>query len=436
MTESGDSTLQARAYVFLGLVALGVLILGVGMWALTAQIGGAVVAHGQIAADRVRQIVQHPTGGVAAEILVRDGMSVERDDLLIRLDTRATQEALDYAQAQLFELRARQARLGAAVSGAPAVVFPPDLVERAARAPQQQAVLDGQAQLFDAARATRQSQRAQRLRRQHQISARIDGIEAQRTALSRQIQLVEAALEDQRALLARGLVPQTSVLGFEREAAQLAGRAGELGAARAEAQAEIDEIETELQQLDDQSREQALEGLRSLEEEIRRYHAEIVRLQGELAVAEIRAPAAGIVHEMILQTPRAVLRPAEPILSIVPQDRPRLVISHVPPAVIDEVSAGQEVRLRLSALNQRVTPEIGGRVVAVSAAAIEDARSGATYFRVDIAPDANDLARLPAGAILLPGMPVETFILTGSRRPIDYFLRPMRDYFARALRES
>jgi HlyD family secretion protein len=112
------------------------------------------------------------------------------------------------------------------------------------------------------------------------------------------------------------------------------------------------------------------------------------------------------------------------------------VLTHVSPRDIDLVAVGQQVKLRLSALDQRLTPEIFGHVTRISADMITDQRSGAVHFEVEVSLAATELEKLPNGMVLIPGMPVETFIQTGSRTPLAYLIKPMTDYFARAFRES
>jgi HlyD family secretion protein len=139
---------------------------------------------------------------------------------------------------------------------------------------------------------------------------------------------------------------------------------------------------------------------------------------------------AGIVLGLQITTPGAVLRPAEPVLHIVPQDRPLIVAARIPPIHIDEVRAGQSAELVLTALASRDRPRLTGRVVRVSADALADPQTGAAYYLAEIAPDPR------ANPDLRPGMPVEVYLLTGTRTPLAYLTAPFAAYFQRAFRES
>ena len=144
----------------------------------------------------------------------------------------------------------------------------------------------------------------------------------------------------------------------------------------------------------------------------------------------------GVVYDLLIQTPRSVIRAAEPLMYLVPQDRPLIIAARTRPTDVDEIVFGQTVNLRLSALDQRTTPELIGEVVQISADALDDPATGQSYYRTEIALKPGELDKLPDDTILLPGMPVEAFIRTGDRSPLSYLVKPIADYFARAFRES
>jgi HlyD family secretion protein len=124
------------------------------------------------------------------------------------------------------------------------------------------------------------------------------------------------------------------------------------------------------------------------------------------------------------------------VLYLIPQDRPLVIAAQVAPTDIDQMFTGQDVTLRFSALDQRNTPELFGRVTQISADAFEDQGSGLSYYRAEIELNEGELARLPEGIILIPGMPVESYIKTADRSPIAYLIKPLADYFVKAFREN
>lgn len=419
----------------LGILSLLVLIVGFGGWAVTSRISGAVVAPGQIEVEQQRQVVQHPDGGVVDAILVRGGQRVEAGEPLIRLDGQLLRTELAIVEGQYFEILARRGRLEAERDQADAPQFPADLIQTAAGRPDLQGLIDGQAGLFAARRDTLRQSLEQLETQSEQVAQQIDGIDAQTEAVRTQRALIERELTDQRSLLSKGLAQATRVLALEREAASLDGRLGELAASRAQGETRRTEIGiTRLQQTSERRENAETElgdlGYRELELAERRRS-----LSDQIARLDIRAPVAGVVHELQVTTPRSVIRPADPILYLVPQDRPLVVAARVQPIHVDEVHTGQPVVLRLSAFSSRTTPEIGGVLSQISADAVVDPATNLPYYRAEVTIPTDQLARL-GDLDLVPGMPAEVFIQTGERSPMAYFLKPLADYFTRAFRET
>ena len=430
-----DMHWSAGRPLFWGFLTLALLIGGLGMWSVLTTLAGAIIAPGQIEVARNRQVVQHVDGGVVAEILVTEGDEVKSGDVLLRLDGSQLQSEFTIVENQLHELSARRARLEAERDAAEAVTFSADLLKAAAILPDVAEMVDGQASLFAAHRETLAQSVDQRRKRIGQIGSQVEGILAQQDAVETQVALLGVELEVQRNLLAKGLTQATRVSAIERELAQVEGRVGELTAAQAESAGRITEIEIEIRGLATQLREGAEAELRDVaarELELSERQRALAERIGRL---DIRAPAAGIVFGLQVTTPQSVIRPVDPLMFIVPQDRPLLVAVRVSPTHVDEVRVGQEVRLVFSSLPSRTTPELIGRVTLVSADALTDERTGMTYFRSEIALDVNSLRDIGEVEVV-PGMPVDAFIRTADRTPLSYLLKPFTDYFRNAFRET
>jgi HlyD family secretion protein len=429
------ANISIRRQVLLGLFASIVLILGFGLWATLAKISGAIVAQGQIEVQRDRQIVQHPDGGVVDEILVTEGARVAAGDPLIRLDGAAVRSELTIVEDQLSELAGRFARLVAERDEASTLVFSDEILALAATSPEVAAQVEGQQRLFEARRATLAEQRELLSRRIDQIRSQSDGITAQSKALAKQLDLIKQELASQQELLDKGLAQAGTVLALQREQARLEGQLGELAAELAKTEGQVTEIEIEISSLATKRREEATTELRQIGpmtlELAERRRALVERIDR----LEIRAPVAGIVLGMQVTTPRAVLRPADPVLFVIPQDRPLVITARIAPIQIDEVAIGQGAELVLSAFSARDTPHLQGHVTLVSADALTDSQTGATYYTAELELDDGEQARL-GDRELLPGMPVEVFLQTGQRSPLAYLVKPFTDYFARAFRES
>lgn len=427
--------LSIRRPVMLGLAATLALVAGFGLWAALSHISGAIVAQGQIEVERDRQVVQHPDGGVVAEILVTEGARVEAGQTLLRLDGAALRSELTIVEGQLSELAGRSARLTAERDGLTELALPVDILALAATSTEVAAQLDGQRRLFEARNATLSERRELLSRRIDQIAAQSNGISAQSTALTVQLALIEQELAAQQDLLDKGLTQVRTVLALQREQARLEGQIGALQAELARTGDQATEIEIERSSLETRRREEATTELRDIGPMVLELTERRRALIERIDRLEIRAPVAGIVLGLQVTTPQAVLRAAEPVLYLIPQDRQLVVTARIAPIHIDEVSVGQEAELVFPAFSARDTPHFRGRVTLVAPDAQTDPRTGAAYYTAELQLAAPGEVRLGDRA-LVPGMPVEVFLQTGRRTPLAYLVKPFADYFAHAFRES
>lgn len=427
---------SVRSPLIVGFLAVALLVGGFGAWATLTEIAGAIVTSGKVEVDQNRQVVQHPDGGVIAELLVDEGDFVDQDQLLIKLDPTELSSRLAITEGQLFEIMARRGRLQAEQDGSSAINFEDELLSAAARSDDVQAMIDGQLRLLEARDLSIDRQKEQLGKRKSQILSQIDGVNAQHEALQQQLSLIEEELASQRKLLERGLAQASRVLNLQREQARLSGQVGELVAQVAQSQGRITETDIEILRLESTRREEAVTQLRDLQYRELELAETRRALLTQLSRMDVRAPVSGIVYGLQFYTPRSVVRPADPVLYLVPQDRPLVIATQVDTIHIDQVYPGQAVTLRFPALDQRTTPELSGQVSQVSADAFTDDASGLSYYRAEISVAPAELSQLPEGVTLVPGMPVEAYIRTADRTPLAYLVKPLTDYFAKAFREG
>ncbi|MCJ8334962.1 MAG: HlyD family type I secretion periplasmic adaptor subunit [Epibacterium sp.] len=431
-----DNSWSVRGSMIIGMLGMAILVGGFGAWATLSQIAGAVVASGSIEVDRDRQVVQHIDGGIVAEILVDEGDSVTAGQALLRLDDTRLSSELVITEGQLFELMARRGRLEAERDDLDGITFDPDLLSAAADRAEVAELMTGQERLFLARRDSVSKEVEQMAKRAGQIRQQIIGVQAQQASRREQLELISQELENQQTLLDRGLAQASTVLNLRRTEADLKGSLGELIASEAQAEGRITELDIEALKLESNRREQAITRLRDLryrELELAEKRRSLIERLNRL---EIGAPVSGIVYGLEVQTPRSVIRPADPVLYLVPQDRPLVITAQVATTDIDQIFFGQTVSLRLPALDQRQTPELFGTVSLVSADAFEDPATGAAFYRAEIELNPGETDRLPEGSVLIPGMPVESYIKTADRSPLSYLIQPLTDYFVKAFRES
>lgn len=427
--------LSFRGPVLLGLFALVALVAGFGSWAMLARLEGAIVLTGQIMVEDQRQVIQHPEGGLVAEVFVREGDRVAAGDPLLRLDAPELISELRILDRRLAGLSARAARLVAERDAMEKVTFPASLWASAAIAPEVMAEITGQTRHFDLRLALFNDAEALLAQRVTQFRNQSEGIAAERAALADQLSLIDEELASQDALFKQGLSPQSQVLALRREAARLAGQIAELSVAAAQTAGQTTEAELRIGGLRTERIEAAAAELREVEPRIAELEETRRSLAARVDLLTIRAPSAGIVLGLQVPKPQVVLRAAEPILSLVPVD-PRLVITvRVRPEDIDAVSLGQEAELAVTAFARQDAPRLRAHVSLIAADALSDPQSGAGFYAVELTLDPGERDRL-RGRSLLPGMRVEAFVTTGARSPMAYLLEPFSAFFSHAMRES
>lgn len=433
---STENLPSARLPIAVGGVALLILILGLGTWATNAMIDGAVVASGRVIVESNRQAVQHPDGGVVAEVLVKEGAKVDQGDVLVRLDPTLAQSDLRIVERQLHELMARRGRLVAERDGTTSITFDESLLLAAETDAEMAELVTGQRLLFEA-RLKGSDQAVTQLQNQKlQLGNQVAGIDATTSALNLQITLTEEELRGQEALLEKGLAQGTRVLNLRRELARLSGATGQAAAQRAEAMERIAETEIEMAQLYGQRREDAITSLRDIKVSEMELAERADALHTRLDRMEIRAPVAGVVYDIRLLGEWSVLRPAEPLLFILPENRPLLIESRIRPLNVNSVHVGQEVVVRFPSFDMRETPDLIGRVLHVSPDIYSESETGATFYRAEVVLPEEEVKKLAEDQIIIPGMPVDTYLRTGEYTPLAYILKPLTRYMGSAMREG
>ncbi len=424
-----------RRYLILGFTTLGFLVLGLGSWSVFTQMAGAVVGSGVIEVETKRQVVQHAVGGVVGKILVKDGDIVKSGQTLIVFDDTFDRAELAVIESQLFPLLGTRARLIAEQDEAPAPVFDPELIKRAETDPIAAEIIRGQTDLLLARRLTRDKQIAQLQERKAQIQKQIEGLNARIVSIKKQLFFLDQDIDAQNKLLAQGLTQKSRVSSLERDAAQLNGSTAESESSIAEAKARIAEMELAIINVGAQMRQDAIRDLADTDAKAAELRERRISTLATLSRVDVTAPMEGRVFNLAVHAVRQVIRAAEPILEIVP-DNVKLVVSvQVPPTQIDQVHLNQDVIIRFNSFDHRHTPDLKGRVRRVSADIITNERTGQSFYQVSINILPGEEKYLGPQAEIIPGMPVEAFIRTTERTPFDYLVRPLTSYFGKSMLE-
>jgi HlyD family secretion protein len=377
--------------------------------------------------------IQHPTGGVVAEIAVRNGMRVSAGDLLLRLDATQAQASLQVVSKQLDEFRARSARLLAERDGLSRPEIPAEMTTRLNDSAVRN-LLAAEAMLFTARATARDSQKELLRSRVSQLNEEIGGLDAQVASKAKQLELIAGELTGVQELYEKRLVPLARLTALQRESARIEGERGQLTSSIAETKAKIGEAQLQIVRIDQDFRTDVVKELG----EAKGKEAELVErgvaARDLLDRIEIRAPTSGVIHQLTAHTIGGVIRAGDAIMEVVPDSDELQIEARLQPNDIDQVRVGQKAFTRFSAFNQRVTPELAGVVSYVSADISRDQQTNAAYFTVRVTLPEEERRRL-AGLQLVSGMPADVFMQTGSRTMMSYLLKPITDQLQRAFIE-
>ncbi|HXC54637.1 MAG TPA: HlyD family type I secretion periplasmic adaptor subunit [Rhizomicrobium sp.] len=435
--ESRDPALAfmaTRGIVGTGRLVILVFIVGFFGWAALAPLDSAVMAPGFIVVETHRKTIQHLEGGIVRDVLVVDGQTVSAGQLLVRMDDTQARASLQLLDGEGDALAAQEARLIAERDGAASVTFPPELVARADD-PKVAAAMHGELSAFDTRRETLAKQIDILSKRSAENASIIAGLRNEQTAVERQMTLIDQETASVQTLYDQKLSTLSRLLALQRQAADLAGQRGQLVEKIAQTELTSGENQLQIMNLKNQQLSDVVKDLRDVQ--TKRFDI-LDRSQAArdiLARLTIRAPVSGKVVSLAVHTNGAVVKPGDTIMEIVPQKDALEVEAHVRPEDADSIHVGMSARVNLSAYQSRRLPIIEGVVSTISADRLLDPRTGQPYFNVNLTVDRTPLKDYP-NARLIPGLPVEVAMDTGSRTALDYFVEPITDVFRKGMKEK
>lgn len=431
----GEGSLVAiRRYMFWGgLFACG-LVVCVGFWLMLATISGAVIASGSVTVLSDVKQVQTSADGVVVEIKVRNGQRVTAGEPLLLLDNTVARSRFAVAERLMIELDARQSRLTAERDGQAAVVFGIAPIGSVSPATLKD-IRKTETRLFELRKSTHEGRKALLVEQIAQIEQEVAGYLRQIESNAAQQTFIARELEGARTLWSQKLIPLEQVSSLEREAARLDGERGRLEAAVAQMSGKSAELELTVQQVDKELFSEVALELRDVDTQMMQMEEQYIAAKDELDKLVVAAPNDGIVHQLQIKTVGGYLVAGEVVMLIVPTSDELVVEARLSPTDIDQVRIGSEARLLFPAFNQRITPELGGRVDYVSADTAIDQQTGAIFYSVRVSVPQQEIRRLGEFS-LVPGMPVEVFIKTGDRRVVSILTKPIFDQLNKAFRQD
>jgi len=415
-----------------------ILLLGGGgflAWALLAPLDEGIPAEGTVAVESSRKRVDHLSGGLVEQILVREGQTVRQGDELLVLNETQSKSALNATQTQRFTAMAMLDRLRTEREGQATLSFSPELVAAAAGDPEVAAVMRAQQDLFASRRVALEGE----LRI---IRESVRGLEQQLASLSqlklereKQITLLNEQLSSFRELRTAGFVSRNNLLELERQMAEVTSRQGEDLSNIAGVNARLAEFRMRGSQRQIETRREVEAQLAEVQRDLSTLGERLAGQRDTYERLVLRAPVSGKVVDLAFHTVGGVVRPGERILDIVPENDALVVEARVAPQYIDSLHAGLPADVHFDAYASQVQrPVIRGELAVVSADALKDERSGQRYYTVRVAVPPQEVQRL-GGLRLQPGMQTTVMVKTGERTLMTYLLNPLTRRFQTGLSE-
>ncbi len=421
-----------------GIVLMAVAFGGFGTWAFRAPLAAAVIAQGSFVATGQNKIVQHLEGGIIKTLLVSEGGTVTAGEPIVILDSTASEAKKQELTLRRVRLEAINARLLAEQQGAPRINFPSWLTDQ--RSDRRVAeILESQEVNFA---ASRQKLANEIELMEDNISAlrfRVEGYEMQRSALTRQIEILQEDFNGKSELLDKGLLRRAEVNALMRALVEGEGQTARINAEIGESLTMIGKYEKQISQTRYAYRQAALDEEQSVQAELDSVTEQVFNAEDVLRRTTILAPVSGIVVRMNYHTAGGVIEPGKPIAEILPQGAALIIEALIPRTQIDNVVLGHPVTVRLTALNRRTTPVLTGEVFYISADALPATTGRGNQerevyvARVSVPPE--EMLRIE-GFSPTPGMPAEILIKTQERTFLQYLTKPIVDSMSRAFRED
>jgi epimerase transport system membrane fusion protein len=430
-----------RAIRWQGLALVLVVFGGFGTWASLAPLHSAALAPGVITVEHYRKTVQHLEGGIIRTLAVHDGDAVQQGQVLATLDETHARAQLEVLRGQLYSRVAQEARLTAQRDRLPVVQYPQDLLAHH-KDPRAQDAMRVQDLTFLARRTAQEGERAVYRQQIEQLRAKVTGLQAQRYSKDRLVESYRSDVADFTMLLKEGFTQKQKVEELNRALAQSEGHRGQLVSEMAASELQIAEIELKILQLHKDLQREVAKELSEVQADLFGLREKVQALERTVDRTVITAPISGMVLGLTLHTIGAVIPPGGRLLDIVPHHQKLIIEAQVAPIDIDRVTVGQVAEVRFSAFKTRDLPTIEGRLISVSADRLvrdpkENNGGDSAYYlaRVEVSPDGLQALRA-ADLALVPGMPAEVLIQTGSRTLLQYVMKPLTDTFKRALIEE
>lgn len=422
-----------------GLLIIAVAFVGVGIWAAVTPLASAAIASGKVSPSGSKRVVQHLEGGIVQRLFVAEGDVVAEGQPLAILEKTQAMARFHASRRKLARLSATRDRLAAEALGAaelrisseaPAAEIDASFAQFAAN----------ERQTFEINKALRASEAEAYSKQIAQVEAEIGSLGAQMSGAEKQRAIVLEELEAKRGLLESGLIRKPEVLAMERRLVELDTGLDAVSATVARARQKISEIEVARLSAETRFKRKVAEELAGVNAEIVQVEEALSASDDVLARTEIRSPIAGKVLELGVRTIGGVVRPGEEIFTIVPLEEDLIIDARLAQTDIDAVEIGMAALVQVNAFAARNQKPLEGALAHVGADVVQDTQTGEFFYPIKVKiTRESELSQkeAPESRVrLVPGMPADVFVLTGTKTVAQYLLEPITANFDRAFRED
>jgi len=400
-------------------------VLGFIAWAAFANIHEIARTPGEVVPTGFQQVVQHLEGGMVKEILVQEGDTVEKDQIVLRLDGAGVERDLIRAKEQGLTLALQEERLRAFIENRQPN-FPPEIAER-------RDVLKDQESFFAGMAAAREKERAIISQQIQQKKQSIGALSADLQTARQNFSIISDIYKKRQEMYSQGVMSQVKLLETEQNYNLLQGQIRSINSQIAMAKSAIAEYENRLSSLDADTLDQANQQLDSILASRAQNNELIEKLRSRVDRLEVRAPVRGIVKGLNVNTIGSVVQPGQVVMEIIPTDQPLIVSIKIPPRYIGHLRTGQDVQVKCSSFDFSRYGSVKGTLDFISAATFA-AENGERYFQGRVKLSRNYVGEDPHNTVM-PGMTVMADIITGEKTVLDYLLKPIRNTLSTAFTE-
>ncbi len=424
--EAATRMRPATSAMLMFLSIIGLTVFGF-VWASVSEVEEMTRGQGQVVPSKEIQVVQSLEGGILAELNVREGQKVEKDEVLLRISDVQFSSEERGTEARSLSLKAKMARLKAEASGEEFVV-PKDVQEKTPQVAQNELAL--------------YESRQRELKNAYGIlDDKINQASAERSEVSAQInhfyqnrKLLQEELRITRDMVAKRAVPKLEQIRLERELTGISGQINSLGQKKKGLESELLVSKKERKAQDDKFRSQALSEMNAVEAELSGLKENLKSIGDRVYRTELRSPVTGVVNNIALTTIGGVVEPAMRLVEIVPLDDELKIMARVAPNEIAFLRPGQDVKVKITAYDPQKYGALNGKLVRLGANSVTD-REGSVSFEIEVRTDKNYMGTEENPLPITPGMVAETEIITGKRTILEYMLKPILRARSRAFTE-